>query len=121
MTDDRGDEAAARRRAAEQRAAELQELRKRLEGGGGITAADVQLADRRLMDALHRAEDAHNHAISAHQRAAARHREAADLAQQVGQPNRVEHHTRAADSEDSAAVEERAKREADHRLGKRAD
>lgn len=121
MTDNRGDEAAARRRAAEERTGELQELRERLEGGGRLTAADLQLADQRLEDAVHRAEDAHDHAISAHQRAAERHREAAALAQHGGQQDRADHHRRAAESEQSAAAAEREERNADQHLGKRAD
>jgi len=121
MTDDRADEAAARRRAAERRTAELQELRRRLEGGGRVTEADLDLADRRLADAVHRAEDAHDNAISAHERAAQRHREAADVARQAGRADRAEHHRMAAESEDASAIEEGQKRNADEDPSERAD
>jgi hypothetical protein len=96
MTPDRKEEAAGRARAAADRAADLQQRRKRLEAGEIPTPEDVARADSAVKweEVYH--DRAMDRAKSAKEAAAKRHQEAAALLDQRGDHDRAEEHEEAA-------------------------
>jgi len=108
MSEDRSSAAADRRQQAGRRAEELRQLRERLDTGGVLTPADVELAELRRGESSQRSEEAYGHAAAAHRRAAEAHRTAAAAADRAGETERAAAHREAAESDDDAALQDLA-------------
>jgi hypothetical protein len=103
VTDQRGDDAAERARAARQRVAELGERLRRLQSGQPATGDDVRQAEQAAAAERARSLDAHRRAGAAHLRAAMGHRQAADTLQAAGQSEQAAEHRRKAEADEEAA------------------